>query len=104
MIDFEIGVLGHSRKNYSKQEVLEIANENHKALMRMIRVVLEAVKDKATMDDIEQYITLKNKLPFDYLAYMIYRNALNAVVSYLMDEGVIEFIIEDNRLYYKLKD
>ena len=35
---------------------------------------------------------------------MIYRNALNAVVSYLMDEGVIEFIIEDNRLYYKLKD
>jgi metallo-beta-lactamase domain protein len=104
MIDFEIGVLGHSRKNYSKQEVLEIANENHKALMRMIRVVLEAVKDKATMDDIEQYITLKNKLPFDYLAYMIYRNALNAVVSYLMDEEVIEFIIEDNRLYYKLKD
>lgn len=35
---------------------------------------------------------------------MIYRNALNAVVSYLMDEEVIEFIIEDNRLYYKLKD
>ena len=36
-------------RTYSKQEVLEIANENHKALMRMIRVVLEAVKDKATM-------------------------------------------------------
>ena len=39
MVDFEIGVLGHSRKNYSKQEVLKIANENHKALMRMRRVV-----------------------------------------------------------------
>lgn len=104
LIDFEIGVLGHSRRNYSKQEILEIANENHKALMRMIKAVLEALQDKASMDDIEQFITSKNKLPFDYLAYMIYRNALNAVVSYLMDEEVIEFIIEDNRLYYKLKD
>ena len=35
---------------------------------------------------------------------MIYRNALNAVVSYLQDEEIIEFVIEDNRLYYQIKD
>ena len=104
LVDFEIGVLGHSRSTYSKREVLEIANENHKALMRMISVVLEAMEDKITMDELEKFVADRNKLPFSYVAYMIYRNALNAVVSYLLDEDVIEFLVEDNRLYYKLKD
>ena len=104
LVDFQIGVLGHSRKTYCKDEILQITNENYKALMRMISNVLEVVKEKATMDDIEKFIVDKNKLPFTYVSYMIYRNAINAVVSYLLDEDIIEFLIEENRLYYKLKD
>lgn len=99
-VDFELSVLGHSRGVYTKEETLDIAQYNYKTLIRMITFFLETVKEPKTFDQIiKRYIEDKN-LECTYVAYLEYRNSLNATVAYLLDTKTIKYVFEENILKY----
>ncbi|WP_101773358.1 MBL fold metallo-hydrolase [Peptostreptococcus faecalis] len=99
-IDFKYSILGHSRGVYSKSETIEIADYNYKALVRLVEFVMDTLKEPKTIDEIiKNFIDIK-KLPSYYMAYLEYRNSLNATLAFLHDLKLIEVALEDNILKY----
>lgn len=103
-IDFEYSVLGHSSGIFTKRETLEIANYNYDTLMRLIEFVLNQLEEPRDFDEIIKAFLDHKKLRCNYIAYLEYRNSLNATIAYLLDAGVIKYILDDNILKYVLSD
>lgn len=103
-IDFDIAILGHSSGIYSKEETLSIASYNYKALYRILEFLLNSIDKAKTFDELIKDFVDKRYLVKNYIAYIEYRNSLNAALAYLLDADVITYTLEDNTLKYKLRN
>lgn len=103
-IDFEVAILGHSSVIFSKHEALELADYNNNILINQIEFILNEIESPLSFDElIGRYVCEKN-LRCNYIAYLEYRNSLNALISYLLDTGAIKYIFEDFVLKYTISD
>lgn len=100
ILDFELGVLGHSSKIYSKKEMMEVADYNYEALMGLVEFVLNFLEEPRTFDELIKEFLDRRKLTCNYIAYLEYRNSLNATISYLLDTDVIDYRLDNNILKY----
>lgn len=103
-IDFDIAILGHSSGKYSKKETLDIATSNYKALFRMLEFLLNSLNRAKTFDQLIKDFVDKRYLVKNYIAFLEYRNSLNAALAYLLDSDVITYTLNNNMLRYKLRN
>lgn len=102
-LDFEQSVLGHSRKILTKEETLELAEYNKEILLEQINFGVEKLKEPKSLDELVKEYLDEKKMVCKYVAYIEYRNSINSLVSYLLDEGDIDYRLDDNILKYIAK-
>ena len=103
LLDFELGVLGHSSRIFKKNELVRVADYNYRALLNLLEFLLTSMEEPKTFDEIIKDFIDKKSLLSTYIAFLEYRNSLNSAISYLLDSGVIEYSMDDNIMRYKLK-
>lgn len=104
MVDFDYAVLGHSRNIYEKSDILKIAGYNHKKLIEMIGLTLEILKTPKNYDELTSEFIEKRHLPNGYVYYFEYKSSISAVVAYLLDRNIIEYIFDGCMMKYRIKD
>lgn len=103
ILDYDLGILGHSSKIFTKQEMIETASYNYMALIRLIEFLLDFLENPRTFDEIIKEFLDNKHLRCDYISYLEYRNSLNATIAYLLDADVIEYTLDENILRYVIK-
>lgn len=103
-LDFDRGVLGHSSRVFTKDEIMVIADYNYKNLLAILEFLMNSIEEPKTFDElIKVFIDSKN-WPTNYIAYLEYRNSLNAAISYLLDSEIIDYTLDDNIMKFKMKN
>lgn len=100
IVDLEVAILGHSSVIFSKQEALELADYNNNVLMEHISFILTVLEKPITFDELIGIIVREKNLRCNYIAYIEYRNSLNALISYLLDKGAIKYVFDNFVMKY----
>lgn len=104
-IDFEYLVLGHGKFVISKQESEKLIEINKKAIYKYINQVREYITEPITLENLLKNIIKNNNLSNNYKEYHFFKSSLVSLISYLVENNEIEYILNEGDLHYcsKLK-
>jgi glyoxylase-like metal-dependent hydrolase (beta-lactamase superfamily II) len=102
-IDFEYLVMGHGKDILSKEESFEVILNHKKAINKYVNQVKNILKNPTTLENILKEIIINNNLSYNYKEYHNLKSSLVSMISYLSNEGEIDYILEGGSLLYKSK-
>ncbi|MBC2578234.1 MBL fold metallo-hydrolase [Peptostreptococcus russellii] len=103
-MDIDYGVMGHSSKIFTKEEIYEAAEYNNSALTRIRKLMIDILDRPKSIDEITQEFFIKKKRKSDYFLYLECRSSLTAALEYLIKCGKINYSVDNNILKYKIAD
>ncbi|WIV13381.1 MBL fold metallo-hydrolase [Proteiniborus sp. MB09-C3] len=103
-ISADIFVVAHSESIYSKEEIVNLADENIAAINELLEECKTILEQPQTREDLLQNIMILNEIPDpEYVQYLLYLSSISAFIAYLYERGYIENYIENGKLYYFVK-
>lgn len=102
-IDFEYGLIAHSKIFYTKEEILEIADRNMAVIRRYEEDILNLLKNPISREDILANLMQKNKLDCTYSSYHYNNSTVGAFLAKFSHRGIIDFCYERGRMLYYLR-
>lgn len=104
-MEYDKIVLGHSREIITREESKALIEKNRAAVIKYINQVKEILsKEELGYDKLLKHIIVDNDLKCNYKEYHFFKSALVSLVAYLLDNGEIDYKIEDGELLYFLKE
>lgn len=102
-IDSDYFIIGHSEHVYDKASMTELCDYNIKNITKYMDMLLELMTEPLTREDLLENITVLNELSMDFKEYHLCLSTLSSFISYFYNMGVIDFSIENGKLYYYKK-
>lgn len=102
-IDADYFVISHSKKILSKDEISLLAQKNIDNIKNYIEEFTVLLEQPLTREDIAENLSLLDNLTPDFREYHINFSSLSAFLTYMYDKGMIDYSIENGKLYYFLK-
>jgi len=99
-IDADYFVVAHAQDVYSKEGLLELIDENKKAIELYEAQIIELLNQPYTKEGIVESIIILNDMETDFKEYHIVYSTISAYLNYLYTRDKIKYSIEDGRLYY----
>lgn len=99
-LDAEYFVISHGHDVLSKEEIIDLADRNLNNINYHIKSILELLEQPCTKEDILENIIVLNDIEANLREYMLNLSSTSAFLSYLYDEGLIDYSIENGKLYY----
>ncbi|MCI1995203.1 MAG: MBL fold metallo-hydrolase [Clostridium luticellarii] len=99
-IDADYFLIAHSKKLLDKKEISELADKNISNIHSYEDEILELLEQPLTREDILENITILNNLSLDFYEYHLNLSGVSAFISYLYNNKLINYSIEDGKLYY----
>ncbi|WP_027625297.1 MBL fold metallo-hydrolase [Clostridium lundense] len=99
-IDADFFVIGHSDNILEKSEINSLVLKNLDNIQNYIDQILELLDQPQTKEDLLQNIVILNDLPMNFTQYHLNLSAISAFISYLYDKDIIDYSIEDGKLYF----
>lgn len=103
IIDFEYAVLGHCKKELSKNEILDLAKKHEQCVNKYLNQIRDIIKIPKSLEGILKVILNKNNLSYNYKEYHFFKFTLVGMLSYLIKLGEIEYNIESGEILYYTK-
>ena len=103
-IDFEYLVIAHSKKFISKDESYKIIDKHKRSIEKYINQVRSYLNKPNTVENVLKNIIVNNNLSYGYKEYHFFKSSLISLISYLIDLGEIEYILDDGQLLYYTKN
>lgn len=99
-IDADYFVISHSDRAVEKEEILKIVDSNLSNIQNYKDQIMELLDQPLTREDILENLAILNDLSMDFNQYYINFSAVSAFVSCLYNKNLLEYSIEDGKLYY----
>lgn len=90
----------HSEKVLTREELLNLIDRNIKNLQDYINLFLELLDQPLTKEDLVENLCILKDLQIDFKAYHITYSTVSAFLAYFYNKGLIDFSVENFRLYY----
>ncbi|URZ07123.1 MBL fold metallo-hydrolase [Clostridium felsineum] len=99
-IDADYFVISHSDKFFDKEELIEIVDDNLNNIESYKNQIMELLDQPLTREDILENLAILNDLSMDFNQYHINFSAVSAFVAYLYNKNLLQYSVEDGKLYY----
>ncbi|AJD32769.1 MBL fold metallo-hydrolase [Clostridium sporogenes] len=93
-------VISHCDRVLEKNEIINLADKNMKNIKKHINIILELLDQPLTKEDILENLVILEDLKLNFNQYHLYTGALSAFIAYLFHKNLIDYSIEDGKLYY----
>ncbi|WP_368488154.1 MBL fold metallo-hydrolase [Clostridium sp. BJN0013] len=93
-------VISHSEKILTKEEIINLAQANITNIYKYKDEILDLLEQPLTREDILENITILNELSLDFHQYHLNFAGICAFINYLYNNKLIDYSIEDGKLYY----
>lgn len=99
-IDADYFVISHGNEIHSKDELLDLIDRNITNIQNNLDNILVLLDQPCTREDILQNLIILNDMDLNLSSYLIHLASVSAFISYLLDKNLIQYSIEDGKLYY----
>lgn len=99
-LDADYFVISHSNSILNKNEIISLVDKNLENIKRYEKQILDLLDQPLTREDILENITILNDLSLNFYQYHLNFGGVSAFITYLYSKGLINYSIEDGRLYY----
>lgn len=99
-VDADYFVISHSNSVLAKEEFLPVIDKNLSNIEEYENQILDLLDQPLTREDILENLAVINELSMDFNKYHINFSAISAFVAYLYNKNLLEYSIEDGKLYY----
>lgn len=99
-LDFNYGLIAHSKNIYDKLEIEKIIDENIEVLDRYEEDILALLKTPNTREELLHQLLVLNEIDCNYETYHYNYSTIGAFITSLSDRNLIDFAYEQGRLYY----
>ncbi|MBV7272985.1 MBL fold metallo-hydrolase [Clostridiaceae bacterium UIB06] len=99
-IDADYFVISHAEEILNSEQIKVLADKNLENISNYIKQILDLLDQPMTREDILENLVILNDLSFNFYQYYLNFGGVSAFVSYLLANKLIEYSIEDGRLYY----
>ena len=99
-IDADYFVISHSKKILDKSEINSLVDKNIENINKYKNQILDLLDQPLTRENILEDITILNNLSLNFYEYHLNFGGISAFISYLYNEKLIDYSIEDGNLYY----
>ena len=99
-VDADYFVISHGKGVLNKDELLELIDKNISNIQNHIDNILVLLDQPCTREDILQNLVILNDIKLNMESYLIHLASVSAFISYLLSKDLIQYSIEDGKLYY----
>jgi glyoxylase-like metal-dependent hydrolase (beta-lactamase superfamily II) len=99
-IDADYFVISHANDVLNSEQIKTLVNKNLENIDSYKNQILDLLDQPMTREDILENLAILNDLDFNFYQYHLNFNGVSAFVSFLISKGLIEYSIEDGKLYY----
>jgi glyoxylase-like metal-dependent hydrolase (beta-lactamase superfamily II) len=101
--DYDFFVLGHARQPYKRVEMEELVQFNQDNLVYYLDLIRDILTQPHTREEILEEICILADLQLDFKEYFFSLSTAGAMVTYLYDNGELDYQLENGKLYYYRK-
>lgn len=102
-LDFEFGIIGHSKKIHNREEILETIDKNLEVLNRYEQDLLELLKKPCTREELLATLMQQKNLDYNFVTYHYNNSTVGSYLAKLSHEDKIDCECRDGKIYYFLK-
>lgn len=99
-IDADYFIISHANDVLNKEQIITLSHKNLKNIENYIDQILELLDQPLTREDLLENITVLNDLSFNFYQYHLNFGGISAFITYLYSKGLIDYSIENGKLYY----
>lgn len=101
-LDFDYGLIAHSKNPYTKDEIVEIAERNLSVIRRYEKDILTLLRQPMSREEILANLMVQNKVDCTYASYHYNNSTVGAFLAKLSHTGEIGYRYCDGRILYHL--
>jgi len=99
-LDYDYYVLGHALRVYPADELPALITLNRQVLDSYLNLCLELMDQPKTREEVLEEIIILEELSPDLNEYYFLSSTIAAMISYLFDNKLLKFQIENGRLFF----
>lgn len=99
-IDADYFLISHSNDVLDKEKIVALVHKNLENIESFKNQILELLDQPLTREDLLENITILNDLSFNFYQYHLNFGGISAFIAYLSSIGLINYSIENGKLYY----
>lgn len=99
-IDADYFVISHANEVLNKDEIEKLVDKNLENIENYENQIMDLLDQPLTREDILENLTVLNDLSLNFYQYHLNFGGVSAFISYLSSKGLIQYSIEDGKLYY----
>lgn len=99
-IDADLFVIGHCERVIEKSELDDLVDKNLKNIEDNKNLILELLDQPLTREDLLENMAILNNFSMKLNQYFIYFSSISAFLTYLLDNKLIDYSIENGKLYF----
>lgn len=103
-LDFEYGLIGHSKKVYTKSEIVEIVDRNLAVLEKYESDILEFLQTPMSREEILVSLLRKNNIVCSYSSYYYNNSTVGAYIAKLSYQNKIRFVYRNGKIIYSINE
>ncbi len=99
-IEFDYVILGHNKEILTKDESKELIEKHRQAIYKYINQILAYLETPKGVENLLKEIIQNNNLSHNYKEYHFFKSSLISLISYLLDNKLINYKLIDGELLY----
>lgn len=102
-LDYDYFVLGHAEQVYERDEIEKLVRFNRSNLDSYLNICLDLLEQPHSREELLEEITILQELCPDVKEYYFLSSTLAAMLTYLISKNLVEYQLENGRLFYYRK-
>jgi glyoxylase-like metal-dependent hydrolase (beta-lactamase superfamily II) len=102
-LDYKFYILSHGDKIYDTHEIRELADKNRENIEMYLDDIKELLNQPLSKEDVLEQICQLNDMALDFRSYHLCLSSVGAFMTYIFDKKMLEYEVENGKLYYYLK-
>ena len=99
-IDADYFLISHANDILNKEQIVTLANKNLENIETYKTQILELLDQPLSREDLLENISVLNDLSLNFYQYHLNFGGISAFITYLYSKGLINYSIENGKLYY----
>ncbi|MCD3216290.1 MBL fold metallo-hydrolase [Clostridium botulinum C] len=99
-LDADFFIISHEKKVLDANEIKDLADKNLERIENIKNTILELLDQPCTKEDILENIIVLNDMSTNFKQYHLDYSSISAFISYLFDNNLIDYSLEDGKLYF----
>lgn len=99
-VDADYFVISHSNYVLNREQILVLVDKNLENIENFKNQMLDLLDQPLTREDLLENITILNDLSLNFYQYHLNFGGISAFITYLYSKGLINYSIENGKLYY----